>query len=155
MNIVAAFADVERLYVDTAPLIYYVEENPDYIGKMDYIIDRIEDVPLQAISAVITLTEVLNYPLHLGHTELEQAYRNILMNSSVFRLESVTVNTAESAARLRARYNLRTPDALYLATALETDCDAFLTNDVALKRVHEIRVLVLDELELGTDEDAT
>jgi hypothetical protein len=30
---------------------------------------------------------------------------------------------------------------------LEADCQAFLTNDAALKRVTELRVVVLDEVE--------
>jgi predicted nucleic acid-binding protein len=39
-------------------------------------------------------------------------------------------------------------DALQIAVALEAGCEAFLTNDRTLKRVTELRVLVLDELEL-------
>ena len=60
----------------------------------------------------------------------------------------VTLPIAESAADLRARYNLRTPDALHVASALSSGCDAFLTNDAGLKRVQELPILVLDELEL-------
>jgi predicted nucleic acid-binding protein len=55
---------------------------------------------------------------------------------------------AERAADLRARYGLKTPDALQIGCALESGCDAFLCNDLALKRVTELRVLALDELEL-------
>lgn len=43
---------------------------------------------------------------------------------------------------------LRTPDALQIAAALVAGCEAFLTNDAGLKRVTELRVLVLDELEM-------
>ena len=49
---------------------------------------------------------------------------------------------------MRARYNLRTPDALHVATAVPAGCDAMLTNDAQLKRVQELSILVLDELEL-------
>ena len=55
---------------------------------------------------------------------------------------------ADAAAELRARYNLRMPDALHVAAALSTSCDALLTNDARLKRVQELPILVLDELEL-------
>jgi predicted nucleic acid-binding protein len=53
---------------------------------------------------------------------------------------------AERAAELRARYHLRTPDALQVATALLSDCQAFLTNDKDLSRIIEIQVLVLETL---------
>ena len=146
MNIRDVLMGVKRLYLDTSPLIYYVEENLAYISQMDAIIDHIENTPVEAFSSVITLTEVLNYPIRLGRADLEQTYRNILLNNNTFTLMSVTARIAEAAARLRAHYNLRTPDALHLATALDASCDAFLTNDLGLKRIQEIRVLVLDEL---------
>jgi predicted nucleic acid-binding protein len=37
---------------------------------------------------------------------------------------------------------------LQVAAALNVGCQAFLTNDMTLKRVIELRVLILDELEL-------
>jgi len=39
-------------------------------------------------------------------------------------------------------------DAFQIAAALAAGCDAFLTNDNTLKRVSELTILVLDELEL-------
>jgi predicted nucleic acid-binding protein len=143
---------VQRLYTETAPLIYYVEENPTYVAKMDAIIEAIEDRPIEAVSSVITLTEVLTRPVKLGNARLEREYRDILLHSGGFRLLTITARIAESAAALRARYNLRTPDALHVAASIDARCDAFLTNDTGIKRVTEITVLVLDELELDLSE---
>ncbi|MFA0763852.1 MAG: hypothetical protein XFASWVDF_001578, partial [Candidatus Fervidibacter sp.] len=39
--------------------------------------------------------------------------------------------------------------ALQLATAIKAGCDAFLTNDATLKKVTELKVLVLSELQLS------
>jgi predicted nucleic acid-binding protein len=152
VNIGDALAGIQRLYTETAPLIYYVEENPTYLAKMNAIIEAIEDNPIEAISSVITLTEVLTHPLRLGQARLVQEYRDILLNSKEFRLLPITPRIAESAADLRARYNLRTPDALHVASSIDARCNAFLTNDVGIKRVTEISVLVLDELELTSPE---
>jgi predicted nucleic acid-binding protein len=65
------------------------------------------------------------------------------------QLVSIDPETAKVAADLRARYNLRTPDALQLATAIKAGCDAFLTNDATLKKVTELKILVLSELQLS------
>ncbi|MDQ7036931.1 MAG: type II toxin-antitoxin system VapC family toxin, partial [Anaerolineae bacterium] len=129
-------------------LSYYVEENPTYLDKMDAIIKQVEETSIEVVSSVITLTEVLNHPIKQGNSQLEQEYRDILVNSSDYRLLPITLTIAESAANLRARYNLRTPDALHVATAIEAQCDAFLTNDLGIKRVSEITILLLDELDL-------
>ena len=55
MNISAALTGVQRLYIETAPLIYYVEENPRYITKMDAIIEAVEHTSTEAVSSVIIL----------------------------------------------------------------------------------------------------
>jgi predicted nucleic acid-binding protein len=43
-------------------------------------------------------------------------------------------------------HNLRTPDALQVSAALTVGSDAFLTNDRAIARVVDLRVLVLSDL---------
>jgi predicted nucleic acid-binding protein len=65
-------------------------------------------------------------------------------------MQTIPVNEtiAARAAYLRAKYRLRTPDALHAATAIVSGCDAFLTNDVTFRRVNEIPILILDDLEL-------
>lgn len=54
---------------------------------------------------------------------------------------------ANQAAELRARYGLALPDSFQIAIAILSGCDAFLTNDLALKRVTEISAIVLDEMD--------
>lgn len=148
MKVSHALQGIQRLYMETAPLIYYVEENPAYSAKMDAIVTTVEEGPIEAVSSVITLTEVLTHPLKLGDVSLEREYRDILMHSGGFRLLPISSRIAEAAADLRARYNLRTPDALHVAASIDARCDAFLTNDTGVKRITEITVLVLDEPEI-------
>jgi predicted nucleic acid-binding protein len=45
---------------------------------------------------------------------------------------------------LRARYQIRTPDSVQLAAAIEFDALVFLTNDDRLRKVTEIEVIVLE-----------
>lgn len=47
---------------------------------------------------------------------------------------------------LNAKYGLKTPDSIQLATAVYSSADYFLTNDIRLKAVEEIEILVLDDL---------
>jgi predicted nucleic acid-binding protein len=91
---------------------------------------------------------VLIQPLRQSNVVLQQDYRDLLLHSANFQTLSITPEFAERGAELRARYNLRTPDALQVASGLVAGCEAFLTNDRGLQRVTELRVLVLDDLEL-------
>lgn len=105
---------------------------------------------LRGFASTIAVAEVLVQPLRTNNKDLTERYEAVLSDSHSFQLEPVTVAVGRRAADLRARYNLRTPDALHVATAIVSGCDAFLTNDADIKQVTEINVLVLDELELDT-----
>jgi predicted nucleic acid-binding protein len=118
------------------------------LGFDTAIFQRVANGTLRGLTSVITLSEVLVHPLGQGNTPLRDAYFRLLLNSRDFATLSIDAAIAERAAELRARYGLRTPDALQIATALIAGCTAFLTNDVRLKRVTELRVLVLDDLML-------
>jgi predicted nucleic acid-binding protein len=50
------------------------------------------------------------------------------------------------AAEIRARYGLRTPDAIMIATAIESGATLAVTNDDAWRKVEELEVLVLRNL---------
>ena len=75
-------------------------------------------------------------------------YRELLLNSTNFHTVPVNTNVAENAARIRATYGLRLPDAIQIAFALDSGCQAIVCNDRSMRRVRELEVLVLDDLEL-------
>ena len=143
-----ALQQIQRLYLDTAPLIYWVEGHTNYIEKMVWIVDLIESTPLQAITSVVTFTEAMSLPIRAGKPELAREYYEIFTSQDDYALLTVTAEIAISAAAFRARYGLRTPDAIHAATAVASGCDAILTNDRDFRRVQDLNVLVLDDLEL-------
>ena len=55
----------------------------------------------------------------------------------------VSAAVVERATDFRSKYNLKTPDALHYATAVEVGAAAFLTGDRALSRCSEVPVEVL------------
>jgi predicted nucleic acid-binding protein len=144
-----AMRDVTRLGLDTAPLIYFVEQNPRYVNIMQAVFERIEaDADLQAFTSALTLTETLIHPLRNNDAPLAAAYREMLTNADKLTLLAVSAAVAERAAHLRAEHNLRTPDAIQVAACLEAGCQAFLTGDAGLRRVPGLRVVVMDDLTL-------
>ena len=148
MKISASLAGARRLYIETAPFIYFIEKHPGFVDKLRQVFRTVDVGQIEVTTSVVTLVDTLTKPMKTGDKVVEQGYRTLLQQTPHIMLMPITVPIAERAASLRARYNLRTPDALHLAAALEGRCDAFLTNDLTLRRVTELRVLVLDELEL-------
>ena len=148
LNIVTAFQGVKRIYIDSAPLIYLVERHTDYFTTVFHIFGLIEATPLQAITSAITLTEIIVQPLRTGNTDLAQEYHDVLVSSNQCSLIAVTEDIAITAGAIRARYSLRTPDTIHAATAINFGRDAILTNDRDFRRLQDLNVLVLDDLEL-------
>jgi predicted nucleic acid-binding protein len=74
-------------------------------------------------------------------------FTDIITSPDTADFVEITAAIARSTAEVRAKYNLKLPDALQVAIALEASCEALLTNDAQLKRVTELRILVIDELE--------
>jgi len=108
------------------------------------IFRHIADGQLSGVASAITLMEVLVKPLGLGEMALADQYRNLLTGSENFAMMPVTETIAETAADLRARYNLRTADAIVAATAIGSGCQALVTNDGRLPRVTELRIIFLN-----------
>ena len=146
MTLVDALSGVTLLGMDTSPFIYYVEDRAPYADQCEHVFERITAGEVTAYTSVLTLTEALVHPLRSADTALETNYSTLLLETEGIVSLPVDAATARSAADLRARYRLRTPDAIQLATAIGAGCLAFLTNDRGLRLVTELRILVLDDL---------
>jgi len=147
-NLDNALADVQRLFFDSAPVIYFVEKNPRYFALVEAAFAHVDNDLLTAVTSAITLAECLVVPYRTAVTQLQQDFSDLIVSGDNTIFVEVDHKVATQAAQLRARYNLSLTDALQIAAALSAGCEAFLTNDGALRRVTELRVLVLDELEI-------
>ena len=137
----------KRIFIDTAPLIYYIEDTHESYSKaLDIFFELNSKMQVQLTTSTISLLEVLVIPLKTKNFELAEKYKFLLCQSNTFKVWNVDVEISAKAAELRAKYRLKTPDAIQVATAICSSSDYFLTNDKQLKIVSELRLLILDEL---------
>ena len=148
MRIRNALVGIYSLGVDTSPFIYFTEHRAGYVDKVRTIFRHVFEGQIVVVASTIILTETLAKPLQNQADDLVAAYQALFENTQGISLCPVDQAIAVRAAHLCAQYNIKTPDALHLATAIEAGCQAFLTNDLDLRRVEEIRILALDDLEL-------
>lgn len=59
----------------------------------------------------------------------------ILSNFPNLKIIPLTIDISIAAARLRAIHGLRTPDAIHIATALESKSSGIITNDKDFKKI--------------------
>ena len=131
--------------LDTAPLIYFIEENPAYIETVKLFFEAMDRGDFLVVTSTVTLLEVLVHPLRSNNRELATEYRDILLNSKLMTLE-VSNDIAEQAAQLSAGHNIRTPDAIQISTGLNAGATHFFTNDIRLPELPSMQILSIDEL---------
>lgn len=149
MTLTDRLQNVTRLFLDTAPVIYYVEENSRYRVLLNPVFELIYNGSIMAITSPVTLAECLVRPYSRGQTQLQQDFIDVIVGGDNTMFVTINQSIAEHAGQLRAKYNIELPDAFQVAVALAAECEALLTNDRRLGRVTELQVLVLDELQAG------
>ena len=142
---------VEQLHgrtvaLDAAPLIYFAEEHPIFLPKIEPFFVDFAAGAFPIISSTVTLLEVLVLPIRQGNLKLARAYRDILLHSQGLTLLPVSSAIAERAAQLRAQFRIKTPDALHVATALDAGAGFFVTNDDKLPTIPGIEIIALVNL---------
>ena len=134
---------MSRIYVDACTIIYLVEGAQPFQAQARA---RIAQLRTGAGAAVLTSRlarlECRTVPLRENNQSLLAEYAVFFAPAD---LELVDIDSAviERATELRARYRLKTPDAIHLATAIEAQADVFLTGDADLQRCTEAKVEVL------------
>ncbi len=151
MGVAADFRKVllqlQRVFLDSAPLIYHLEDIEPYSMLTAEVFTALARGNLEGILSTVSITELLTKPFKDGKDEQIAIFEAFIFSLPQTRLVAPTYPIAKRAARLRGQYNLRTPDALLFSTAQEEGCDAFLTNDVRLKKLEAegVTVIVLSE----------
>ncbi len=132
--------------LDTAPFILYIEQRAEYIDLLRPFFADLAQGHFRVVTSTVTLLEVLVHPLRRGDEALAHQYNNILLSSPHISTLPITYATAQDAAELRARHNLKTPDAIQLAAAISGGATTFLTNDRDFPQLSGITILRLKDI---------
>lgn len=123
-----------RVYLDSCIIIYMTE------GAAD-VRERIQSQLLESAGTLpaVVFTDLTRLECRVGPMATDDAmtladyddffatpgYTKFMLDAAVFDL----------ATELRARYRIKTPDALHLAAAISSGCDGFWTSDQRLASV--------------------
>ena len=135
--------DFKKIFLDTSPIVYYLERNELYYPKMKKFWKEYENCDY--VTSAVTVTEYLTYPYQQNNIKLINAFHAFTDGMDI-EIKSIDKAIAEKAAQIRAEYKFfKTMDALQLATACLCGCELFLSNDRQLKQFHEIPCIMVEE----------
>jgi predicted nucleic acid-binding protein len=72
---------LNTIFLDTAPIIYYIEAHPLFGPLSKNVIDRLQRNTLKGFTSVITLTEVLVKPVESNRDDLIDKFIDFLVTT--------------------------------------------------------------------------
>ena len=123
----------QRVYFDTNPIIYFINQTEGYFDVCLALFQGIEDDLFNACSGELCLAELLVQPLRANDPI---PVRNIkgLFDDGFFQLLPHHRAVLELAAEIRATQNLKMIDAVHAATAIHHHCACIITGDKGVAR---------------------
>lgn len=131
--------------LDTCVWICHLEGHPDYRGLTSEILTAVSAGKFTAVVSELTLMELLVRPLQLEREDVVDEHEALLTHFPNVSLVAIRREILLKAAALRARYGLRIPDAIIVATGIlhrkgagadteKVPGPIYLTNDISATR---------------------
>jgi predicted nucleic acid-binding protein len=147
MKVQDALWGVASILLDTAPVIYHLEKNPAFAPVMERFLHIRAEQGILLVTTPITWAECLVHPIQQGRADLEAAYESLITMGEGTNFWPIGAEEGLVAAQMRAKYGLTLGDSMQVAVAKQANCQALLTNDAALAKVTEIRILIVGDLQ--------
>jgi predicted nucleic acid-binding protein len=136
----------KRVYFDTNPIIYFIEQNQTYFDIVSPIFQLIGTDEITAITSEFTLTETLIKPIRESENQIVQDIKDLLLDPELFTLTKISKDTCLRSAEIGGISGMRPADALHFVSAIENNCHYFITNDKKFRSQNGVTVLFLSEL---------
>lgn len=138
--------EFKRVFVDTAPIIYYLENSSLYAETIKKFFAKCIEENIQIVTSAITVEEYLVFPYSGGKTEYIDNFKKFIRYMNM-EIVDIDFRVAEKGAKVRGQYkNFKAMDALQIAAAVLSGCDMFFTNDKQLRQEKEIPCMTMDDL---------
>ena len=140
--------EFKRIFLDTSPVIYYLQQDLLYFEKTKDIFFTLSMSGAEFVLSDITIAEYCVFPFRNEKYKLIEELKGFIKEAKI-KVFHTSENIAITAARIRAEYKgFKAMDALQIATAMENDCDLFLTNDKQLRQFKELNCVTVEEFEI-------
>jgi predicted nucleic acid-binding protein len=132
----------KRLLLDTSAFIYFLSGVQPYLPLLLPLFRRVQAGEAEIVVSVVTEVELLVKPLRDGAVDAVERIGDLLSEKGI-EVHAVDRRIGRRAAVLRSQHNLRLPDAIIVATAIETGCEAIVGNDAAWLSLKQVPFLHL------------
>lgn len=122
---------MNRIYLDTCIFIYFLEEIALYYQKAKKYFDDIEVGKYQLIASPLIVQEILA-GVYKKVPHMANEIYSLLISFPNICWKEYNLEVADFSAQITAKYNLKSPDAIHLASAILNQANQFITSDLKL-----------------------
>lgn len=133
---------IKLVGLDTNLFVYLYQRHPQFLEPVKSVFEKIEKSQLKGVTSIITIAELLSYPLT---KKVADEICESFFTTPNLRIVDVDREICSEAARIRQSYRFFLPDAIQLATAKFNKAQAFITNDKRLKKFKELKIILLNQ----------
>ena len=131
-------------YCDTNVFIQMGERSDDDLQRF---VERVAASDSRLVTSEITLAEVLVKPKQQGRDDLSAFYEDLLVTRPLLEVVPISRPILRRSAVLRASDGAtKLPDAIHVATAIESACKWMISSDRRLRVPFPIRLLAIDQI---------
>lgn len=136
----------KRISLDTSIFIYALEGNNNFPLSQE-LFRLIPKSKATVYASVIVITEMMNKIYEVGAQNRVTDYLNFIHGNGLISIVNVDRPIALKSAQMRAKYGLKPPDAIHLATAIENNCEYFITTDNDFSNdTEELKIVYLPDI---------
>lgn len=133
----------KTVYLDTNIFIYLFEGSAALRAQILEIQSLLEHQKVKAVSCDLVYSELLPPIIH--DTGAMQTLLDFLNDTTIFTIFPVNRDTFIRAGILRGETGMKTPDAIHVASAVQAECDVFLTNDKNIKTPKTLEKIIISD----------
>lgn len=138
--------DNKKVFIDTAPFIYFVEGNSKESIKARDMFFKLLKSECKIITSMISDLEFKVLSKRENQERKIFAFESFLESFDIKRMY-ITNQTYKLALAIRVNYHgIKLIDALQLAIAQEHNCDYFVTNDKQLLQFKGLKCVLFDKI---------
>jgi predicted nucleic acid-binding protein len=132
-----------KILIDTNVWLYHLGAHPQFGQPASALIGAMEQGSFEGVVSELTLMELQVRPLTMRRRDIADQYELLLDHFPHLNMVPVSRDVLNLAASLRARYRLKTPDAIILSCGIRNGATLAVSNDQRWQQVKEISTAAL------------
>lgn len=139
------------MLLDTNAFTYFLRGDQGYLGLLLPLFRRVQRGEATIFASVMTEAELLVHAEHRQSPEAAELIRDLLSEDGIYvintdrRIAKRAAQIRGAALRQGTDKKMAIPDAIIIATAIETGCEAIVGNDAAWRGRTEIPFVYLKD----------